>query len=94
MNKVIDILKIKDVQKIGSSNDVKIKYVSDIDLQEIMGVRQSRKNINLFINWKIIYSSSDEDEESLSPELPSTTFSSSFSSFSCFPSLPFLCLVL
>ena len=60
----------------------------------IRGVRQSRKNINLFINWKIIYSSSDEDEESLSPELPSTAFSSSFSSFSCFPSLPFLCLVL
>ena len=36
MNKVIDILKIKDVQKIGSSSDVKIKYASDIDLQEII----------------------------------------------------------
>ena len=36
MNKVIDILRIKDVQKIGSSSDVKIKYASDIDLQEII----------------------------------------------------------
>ena len=36
MNKVIDILKIKDVQIIGSSMDPKIKYASDIDLQEII----------------------------------------------------------
>ena len=36
MNKVIDILKIKDVQIIGSSMDPKIKYASDIDLQEVI----------------------------------------------------------
>ena len=36
MNKVIDILKIKDVQRIGSSADPKIKYASDIDLQEVI----------------------------------------------------------
>ena len=36
MNKVIDILKIKDVQKIGSSADPKIKFASDIDLQEVI----------------------------------------------------------
>ena len=36
MNKVIDILKIKDVQRIGSSADPKIKYASDVDLQEVI----------------------------------------------------------
>ena len=36
MNKVIDILKIKDVQRIGSSSNPKIKYASDIDLREII----------------------------------------------------------
>ena len=36
MNSVIDILRIKDVQRIGSSADVKIKYASDIDLQEVI----------------------------------------------------------
>lgn len=36
MNKVIDILKIKDVQRIGSSADKRIKYASDIDLMEVL----------------------------------------------------------
>ena len=34
MNQVIDILKIKNVERIGSSADPNIKYFSDIDLQE------------------------------------------------------------
>ena len=35
MNTVIDILKIKSVERIGSSADPKIKYASDIDFQEL-----------------------------------------------------------
>ena len=36
MNSVIDILKISNIETIGSSADSNIKYVSDIDLQEII----------------------------------------------------------
>jgi hypothetical protein len=38
MDTVINILKIKNVQKIGSAANPKIKYASDIDLQEIVNV--------------------------------------------------------
>jgi len=34
MNTVVDILKLKNVEKIGSAADPNIKYASDIDLQE------------------------------------------------------------
>ena len=36
MNKVIDLLTIKNTETIGSSSDSNIKYASDIDLQEII----------------------------------------------------------
>ena len=36
MNSVIDILKISNIETIGSSADSNIKYMSDIDLQEII----------------------------------------------------------
>jgi hypothetical protein len=38
MDLVINILKIKNAQRIGSSADPKIKYASDIDLQEFVNV--------------------------------------------------------
>jgi len=64
MNTVIDILKIKNVEKIGSSADPNIKYASDVDLQEFVQTddffetilhkfqdrfRKAERNPNVFI---------------------------------------------